>query len=69
MSEDPRAAYESRLRARRAAAEGLARRAASLSNARLAVFAAGAVVAFAAYGFQQLSPAWLLPRQLPWRLP
>ena len=64
MSEEPRAAYESRLRARRATAVAKASRAGSLSNARLTVFAAGVAVAFAAYGFQQLSALWLLPPAL-----
>lgn len=61
MSEDPLGEYQARLRARQSAAGALARRDAALSNARLAVFAVGVALAFAAFGFRWVSAAWLVP--------
>jgi len=57
---DPRAVYEERLEARRNEAERRTRLDRRLSNTRLAVFAAGVAGAFAAFGADLLSPAWLL---------
>lgn len=57
---DPRETYRERLEARRREAGGRARLDRGLSNARLAVFAAGAAGAFAAFGADVLAPAWLL---------
>jgi hypothetical protein len=55
----PRAEYTRRLAARRAAAERWRRRAALVSNLRLAVFAAGVVLAWLAFGLEVVSRAWL----------
>jgi hypothetical protein len=55
-----RAGYESRLAARRTDAAAARRAAGRISNARLAVFALGAVLALIAFGTGQLGPRWLL---------
>ena len=54
-----RAEYERRLALRRAAAEAGQRLAARLSNARLAVFAAGVAIAGLAFGMHRLAASWL----------
>ena len=51
--------YERRLALRRASAEAMRRLAARLSNARLAVFAAGVALAGLAFAAQRVSAAWL----------
>ena len=56
--------YESRLRERRELARREARRAATISNARLGVFLLGAGVAFAVFGPTGLQLAWLAPPAL-----
>jgi hypothetical protein len=56
---DPRAACAERLAARRAEAAARARVDRALSNARLAVFAAGVIVAFLIFGSRLLAPVWL----------
>jgi hypothetical protein len=56
----PHAEYTRRLEGRRLAAEHWRRRSSVLSNLRLAVFAAGVVVAFAIYGAEKLHGSWLL---------
>jgi hypothetical protein len=55
----PHAEYSRRLAAARSAAEGWRRRAANVSNLRLAVFAAGVVCAWLAFGPESLSRVWL----------
>ncbi len=61
MSEAPRDEYERRLGTRGRAAAALAQRDRLLSNWRLAVFALGVALSFAAFGFDLVSGGWLLP--------
>jgi hypothetical protein len=56
---DPDSAYRDALGARGREAASLERRAAALSNARLAVFCAGVIVAFLAFGRGSLAGEWL----------
>jgi hypothetical protein len=58
---EPAAEYAQRLASRRAAAVACRRRAARLSNVRLAVFALGLAVIAAVFGPKWLSEGWLLP--------
>ncbi len=60
---DPGAAYRERLQRRSAQASARARSAGRLSNARLIVFFAAAVVSWFTLGVRTLDPLWLLP---PW---
>ncbi len=63
-SSDVRALYATRLEERRATADAQARATRSLSNARLAVFVAGLVVAWLAFWQGSVSGAWLAPLAL-----
>ena len=56
----PRAEYTRRLAARREAAERHRRIERSIGNARLAVFAAGGVIAWSSFAHGALSPWWLI---------
>ncbi len=63
-SSDVRALYASRLQERRARVAAEVRRTRALSNARLAVFALGAVVGWAAFVAHALGALWLAPLAL-----
>ncbi len=61
MSDDsPRGEYTRRLDARRASVEQMERRHRTMGNCRLLLAIAAAILAFLAFGFDAISPLWLL---------
>ncbi len=61
MKDDPRAAYQARLNARRARVARFDGRHRAMGNLRLLVFASAALLAWLAWGRGVISPLWLAP--------